>query len=71
MDGTDDEPGASRGVKRGPGRPPEWDVGEAELLALRREIATAVMAEMAEEWGGESRTVEWLLREFLARLRED
>jgi hypothetical protein len=74
MDGDDhgtDEPGPFRRVRRGPGRPPEWDVSEDELLTIRREIALEVLADLRAEYVGESRTVEWLLRELLARLRDE
>jgi hypothetical protein len=66
MDGDDHD----RTPRRGRGRPRK-DAGLPDgLEGVRRAIALEVVAELLEEWGGESRTVEWLLRELLARLRE-
>jgi hypothetical protein len=67
MDGDDHDRTPAR---RGRGRPRK-DAGPDGLEGVRRAIALEIMAELLEEWGGESRTVEWLLRELLARLREE
>jgi hypothetical protein len=73
MDGDDHDRTPAR---RGRGRPRApahgCDAGLPDgLEGVRRAIALEVVAELLEEWGGESRTVEWLLRELLARLREE
>jgi hypothetical protein len=65
MDGDDHDRTPAR---RGRGRPRK-DAGLSDgLEPLRRAIALEIVAELLEEWGGESRTVEWLLRELLKLL---
>jgi hypothetical protein len=68
MDGDDHDRTPAR---RGRGRPRKDADRDDGLESVRRQIALEVVAELLEEWGGESRTAEWLLRELLTRVRDE